>query len=123
MGCPVTSMMMINAGRVNRKFTQLEITLDKGKRYLGMYTFLIKEPLSMMDDMAKLVLSTEKRKMVENTIAVTLIISNGFKMLHTTPNTERRYFFLISRMTNSWIRNLYCNNSEMKFPIDSSSIS
>ena len=34
-GAPVTRMIIISAGRVNSKFTQLEMTLDSGKRYFG----------------------------------------------------------------------------------------
>ena len=35
-GAPVNKIMIISAGKVNNKLTQLDITLDSGNRYFGM---------------------------------------------------------------------------------------
>ena len=87
--------------------------------YLGIYTFLISGAAPSMLDIALEVASLKKvnrswpmmrytgkfvmpcprmaANRVENTATITIFIKRGFRTLHNTPSTLRRYFSLKSR--------------------------
>ena len=56
-GWPVAKIIKIKAGKVKNRFTQLEMTRDKGNRYLGIYILRMSPPLSIIELIAKFVLS------------------------------------------------------------------
>ena len=62
--CPVTKRIITNAGKVNYKLMQLDMTRDKGNRYLGTYIFFKRDPFSRTDVIAKVVLSEKKLNII-----------------------------------------------------------
>jgi len=112
-------------------FTKLETVLDKGNKYLGMYTFLISGALPIIEYSALVVASELNEKInepvkkyigklgilclnsVENTIVITIIINKGFRTVHKRPKTDLRYRTFISRITSSCSKFWYLTNVPM----------
>ena len=108
-----------NAVNDANKLIKLENTLEITNKYLGIYTFLINAALLITADIALVVASEKKLKIIcplnkykgkfstlnlkifEKTKDNTIIIQSGFSKVQRTPSTDLLYFILISLETNS----------------------
>jgi hypothetical protein len=115
---PVINMTKKSGIMEIRKLTPEESTLDTGKIYFGIYTFVIKDAFPTIDIKPMLVASEKKLKKtipvnrytgkltildlnrVEKTTYCTNIDNSGFKKLQNTPRTDRLYFVLKSLETS-----------------------
>ena len=109
----------------NAKLIKQDNTLDKQNKYLGIYTFLIREAFHTMEFIPWVVASVLKLKIIcpiktytgkfsisilnilEKTTDNTIIINSGFKTVHSIPKKECLYRTLISLFTSSRKRGWY----------------